>query len=132
MSWTIYVITNTVNGKKYVGQTVQTIQRRWRGHIYKIRTNACRALAAAILKHGASNFEIHILDVCETRESANTSEIRWIAELGTIAPGGYNLDSGGTCERIRSEETLALLAKNARAQIYRLTADERSEKDQTS
>ena len=31
----IYLITNNVNGKQYVGQTIQTIQKRWNSHVGK-------------------------------------------------------------------------------------------------
>jgi predicted GIY-YIG superfamily endonuclease len=30
----IYLITNSVNGKVYVGQTTKTLQQRWAGHVY--------------------------------------------------------------------------------------------------
>ena len=30
----IYLITNKINGKQYVGQTIRTIEERWKGHIF--------------------------------------------------------------------------------------------------
>lgn len=30
----IYKVTNTINGKIYVGQTIRTIKKRWKQHVY--------------------------------------------------------------------------------------------------
>lgn len=126
--WLIYVIVCLVTGKKYVGQTKQSLKRRWQGHLYSVRSLHCPALSEAILKHGASNFEIKLLDVCDTQEEADATERRWIAELKTLVPNGYNLDSGGWVHKVRSESTRRLLSENARAQIMKLSPEERSEK----
>lgn len=48
----IYVVENTINGKKYVGQTVQPLKVRWQRHCRK-EQSGCVALASAIAKYGA-------------------------------------------------------------------------------
>jgi predicted GIY-YIG superfamily endonuclease len=45
----VYLITNTANGKRYVGQTNQSLAARWWGHVNR---NHCRILYNAIEKHG--------------------------------------------------------------------------------
>ena len=55
----IYLITNLVNNKKYVGQTVQTIDVRWRQHLSTALRQGSRSAMAidrAIAKYGQENF----------------------------------------------------------------------------
>jgi hypothetical protein len=54
----IYMITNIVNNKKYIGQTISSIEHRWDQHTSNARryTNKCRYLENAIRKYGEHNF----------------------------------------------------------------------------
>lgn len=90
----VYCIKNTVNGKLYVGQTVQLIRTRWSNHVSASR-NPETAINFAIAKYGAENFEISILEECQDKESLDKAEIRWIAKLGTLGLNGYNMTAGG-------------------------------------
>ena len=56
----IYKITNTVNGKVYVGQTVRSINHRWSQHLYVNST--CTRMNAAIKKYGKENFRIDVIE----------------------------------------------------------------------
>lgn len=104
----IYCHTNKVNGKKYVGQTVQTMQARWRQHrSYALKGKKhCDAFYNAIRKYGPDAFTHEILDVVTTREGANTAKTVWIAQCQCRAPYGYNIDSGGGFQR-RHPNTVA-------------------------
>lgn len=83
----IYLVTNKLNDKQYVGQT--TTDRNKRGH--------GRLLLKAYSKHGVDNFEYErLLTGIDNREFLNWSERFWIAVFGTNAPQGYNLESGGS------------------------------------
>ena len=55
ISMCIYCIENTLNGKKYIGQTTQKVKRRWKAHI-KGDTN--NAISLAIKKYGVSSFTL--------------------------------------------------------------------------
>ena len=53
----IYKITNLVNGKSYVGQTIRTIEERWKQHIKDSKGNKDDFyLHRAIRKYGKENF----------------------------------------------------------------------------
>lgn len=89
-----------VNGMAYIGQTMMTVEKRWKYHCYKNST--CRFLSSAIKKYGENNFKIEILEETErfTKEELvkilNALEIKLISLHNTMAPDGYNLNIGGT------------------------------------
>ena len=91
----IYVITNTVNGKQYVGQTTQLLSRRWWWHLRRTSDGACCALHYAIRKYCAEAFKIEQIDFAETIDELNEKEIYHIARLKTLTPNGYNMTIGG-------------------------------------
>ena len=96
----VYIITNTANGKLYVGQTVDTlrsrfIEHRWSGQSEIKSYTHKTAIAKAIRKYGIGNFNIRILEVCETVEQLNQREAFWINYYNTLVPFGYNLCGGG-------------------------------------
>jgi len=86
----IYILTNKVNGKQYVGFS-NNPEKRFIAHCdskYKI--------GLAIRKHGQENFSIQILEEeYDNRNDAGTRESELIEELNSRHPGGYNLTKGG-------------------------------------
>lgn len=104
----IYVITNKINGKQYVGQTKGSLEQRWNQH--KHYASHCYALKAAISKYGADNFSIEQIDSANSREELNEKERYWIEKLNTLSPNGYNLTTGGDCTTI-CQETLDKMSK---------------------
>jgi group I intron endonuclease len=92
----IYLVINKVNGKLYVGQTVQTLKKRWSSHGSDAkRGRGPHALVHALLKYGKENFTIRTLKVCNTIEELNKLEKHFIVRLKTKAPTGYNITDGG-------------------------------------
>jgi group I intron endonuclease len=88
----VYSVTNKVNGKMYIGVTVNP-ERRKRSHFkHNIRTRSM--LKNAIAKHGAENFVFEILCV-GTKDYCYLVEPRFITEYNTQTPHGYNICSGG-------------------------------------
>jgi group I intron endonuclease len=90
----VYKVTNLVDGKIYIGQTVQTLWRRRRAHenlSAKPETYFHRALA----KHGFDNFTWEIVDSCESKEDLHAREQHWIDHCACMAPVGYNSAEGG-------------------------------------
>lgn len=92
----VYCVTNTVNGKIYIGKTRQTIRRRWNHHVHQANTGCSRNLCKAIRKYGEAAFMVDILGVYQTLEDLNQAEIKFIADLRAIEPKvGYNMTTGG-------------------------------------
>ena len=96
----IYLITNNVNGKQYVGQTTQTISARWRAHKNRAKTPK-QYIHNAMNSYGVENFSIKEIEkVSEaTNEKLisklNCLEVQYIKMLNTLNPNGYNNTIGG-------------------------------------
>lgn len=92
----IYKITNQINGKVYIGQSVN-IKKRWTDHIYyaKHEENKASRLYLAIRKYGLENFKFEVLEEC-SKELLDEREIYWIAYFdSTDRTKGYNFYRGG-------------------------------------
>lgn len=97
MNATIYVI--RCHGRCYVGQTRLALRDRWRAHVNaaRQRRSGCAILNAAIRKYGPDRFEIETLEWLKDVDQATVDarEESWISALGSVAPNGYNLRTGG-------------------------------------
>ena len=98
MEHIIYCYTNTVNNKKYIGQT-NNFERRKKEHINQsiYRTNGNYTqypIHKAIRKYGIDNFMIEILETTD-HEHVDERERYWINEYNTVVPNGYNICGGG-------------------------------------
>lgn len=89
----IYKITNKVNGKVYVGQTTQTIERRLRGHFSNAKSpKRGYCFMHALRKHGKDAFFIEELGKSYNPQELNQAEEYWIRHLNSCDPlVGYNL-----------------------------------------
>ena len=104
----IYLLTNKLNNKKYVGQTWEGIVIRWQKHCAPSNTG-CVKLHNAIMKYGRDNFYYEVLVFCSTQESADYWECYFIEKFDTIY-NGYNIRGGGS-RGIISEETKQKISK---------------------
>jgi group I intron endonuclease len=92
----VYLVTNKINGKKYVGQHVgDDLQRYWRRKTCEAKRRKHQALFSAILKYGKENFKIEPLVIVGTKQDMDFYERQFILKLRTKAPEGYNLTDGG-------------------------------------
>jgi len=82
----IYVITNTINNKQYVGQHITSADSYMGSGSY---------IKRAIKKYGKENFKKEFIEECKTQKETNERETYWIKKLNTLAPLGYNLVSIG-------------------------------------
>jgi len=91
----IYLITNTVTGKRYVGQTQQEdIERRWKAHRKCDKKSCGSYLLRAYKKYGIDKFKFKIICICFNND-CNKFEEEYINKFNTICPNGYNLKRGG-------------------------------------
>lgn len=88
----IYKITNVINGKVYIGQTIHSINHRF--YLHKKNCDSPK-LANAFKKYGVKNFIIEEVDQALSVEELNSKEIAWIKRLNATVTG-YNIDFGGT------------------------------------
>lgn len=87
----IYLITNKINGRCYVGQSVD-ITRRWRQH-KEVAYREQAPLYKAIQKYGIENFDFCVLEEC-SREELDSKEIQYIEQYNSYFCG-YNQTRGG-------------------------------------
>ena len=95
----IYLVTNLVNGKQYVGQTMRTVADRWENHVLQSTQEETQrnrnSLAQAILDFGIPVFSVRQIDTASTHAELNKLERYWIKKSNTVSPHGYNLNKGG-------------------------------------
>lgn len=91
--WTVYIHENKINGKKYVGITSGSVNRRWKnGYGYSRKL----PIGKAIEKYGWDNFNHKIVAEGLDEVSAKEMERNLIESLKTQnREFGYNLTDGG-------------------------------------
>jgi len=87
----IYTVTNILNDKMYIGQSVNPQKRR---HQHNWPKSGCTALRSAVQKHGKENFEFKILCWCPDKAYADMVETKLI-EAHDTRRVGYNICVGG-------------------------------------
>lgn len=92
----IYKISNTVDGKIYIGQTVQKIRNRWNRHVLDAFKGSELYLSRAIAKHGKDAFTIDKIAEGVDEIWGNYLETLYILIYDSTNPEvGYNLTLGG-------------------------------------
>jgi group I intron endonuclease len=108
----VYLLTNLVNGKHYIGQTVN-YAARMRFHS---NSNLKNRLSCAIRSHGWINFSREILGHADDQGSLDNLEKLWIIVTNAINVG-YNLKGGGANGK-HSKETLLKMSKAHEGRVY--------------
>ena len=91
----IYKITNKINGKSYIGQTIQSVKERFYQHCATKCSQAIlnMVIHKAITKYGKSNFTIEVIEEVESA-NLNDRERYWIRYYDSYN-NGYNSTEGG-------------------------------------
>lgn len=88
----IYKRTNLINGMIYIGQTINSLELRWR---QEDRSN--QAIGKAVKKFGSENFKNELIEEVNSKEEMNERERYWIAYYNSNNPEkGYNKTKGGS------------------------------------
>jgi len=110
----IYKVTNKVNNKVYVGQTIRTLKQRMNEH----RSDASldkygMPIHRAIKKYGWDNFVWEVVYKGSDIDDLNQKEIDLITEYQCLTPNGYNVCEGGKSggKRVFTEEHIENLRK---------------------
>jgi len=93
----IYLLTNRITSKSYIGQTVHTLSKRIWQHCQP--KSGCVVLYRAIKKYGIESFDQQVLVEVDSIEELNYYEEHLIARFQTLVPNGYNLMTGGCHSR---------------------------------
>lgn len=107
----IYKITNTLNGKVYIGQSIN-VQERFYEHKRKLRLQQHfnKYLQNAYNKHG-EYFEFEVIEECDVSD-LDKREMYWIGYYHSDnKQNGYNIMAGGQLNRPCAEQTKALISK---------------------
>ena len=91
----VYKITNTVNGKSYIGITTKSINARWRSHLVQMRLGNERTLYKAMRKYGHDKFTVQQIDSAVSIDVLGELERRYIFHFNSFGSGGYNMCAGG-------------------------------------
>ena len=113
----IYKITNKINNKVYIGQTVDSLHNRFIRHKSLCNNEIITTyLHRAMNKYGLDNFICTTLEKCSSKEELNEMEFHYIKQYNSLCPDGYNMTLGGegTIGRICKPETRAKISKNKR------------------
>lgn len=91
----IYLISNDINNKLYIGQTIQTLNKRFNGHCCysKSDRSSNMYIKRAIHKYGKDKFHIKLIEECPVN-LLNEREKYWINYYDSYNTG-YNLTLGG-------------------------------------
>ncbi len=91
----LYIISGP-EGKRYVGITMKTAGQRWASHVRVAKSSKHPGyLQSALRKHGRESFEVRTIMTSNDWEFLCYLEKGMVSALGSMAPGGYNLQPGG-------------------------------------
>jgi len=112
------------SGKKYVGQSIRSLDVRWAEHCGDARANSGLVIHQAIRKYGSDSFTLEILKEVGTQAELDFYESFYIRLLNTKVPHGYNLTEGGEgCKGHShpcSEETKKKISKIHKGKVLSL------------
>ena len=91
----IYKITNTINSKSYIGQTIQNVKERFYQHCATkcSKSVSNMAIHRSIKKYGKSNFTVEVIEEIDSA-NLNDRERYWIKYYNSYN-NGYNSTKGG-------------------------------------
>jgi group I intron endonuclease len=112
----VYIITNLINNKKYVGITTKSIEERFKEHTWESNKNGFMVICDAIKKYGKENFKIELIEELQnvTEDELLSRETFYIDKYNTLIDNGcgYNMVRCHKGRLIFSEETKRKMSLN--------------------
>ena len=108
----IYLIRNKLNGKVYIGQSIN-IEHRIYDHFTRKDDSPFHS---DIQKYGKENFETEILEECKIEE-LNSKERFYIEKYESFGDKGYNLNNGGNSNPVFTEERKQNISNSCKGRI---------------
>ena len=137
----IYIVTNKINKKSYIGKTVYSLAHRRSQHTSNIKDNTTIYFQRAILKYGKNNFKWNILweGIC-SKEWLSELEKYYIYFYDTFN-SGYNMTRGGDgaefgkdnsfCKLSPKKRMETILKGNVKRRQHRHTAETKTKMSKT-
>lgn len=119
----VYKLTSP-SGKSYIGLTLSSLGQRIKRHVYQTNNGRRNAINLAFLKYGVENFTKEILFESDDPLELRKIEEKYVRELNTHYPNGYNLTYGGEYSGFWGEEVKLLISKRAK-QNWAMNYDKR-------
>lgn len=118
----VYLITNKVNGKRYVGITCRGYQARFNEHVLEAAAGSPAMLHNAMRKYGSENFDVICIESNIPDEEIEQKEKYYISLYNTFYPSriGYNMTEGGggMCGYKHTPEARAKISKNLQGHVF--------------
>lgn len=89
----IYKISNDINDSVYIGQTIGSIQTRFKQHCYDSKRDTNNKFHNAMRNIGIEHFKIELIEEC-SNEQLDNREKYWISYYDSCN-NGYNSTKGG-------------------------------------
>lgn len=93
MNYYVYMFTNKITKKKYIGST-NDVKRRYQQHLRASKDNKSKSynypLQLDLRFYGESNFDFDVLESFDSIETAQEYELRCILKYNSVYPNGYN------------------------------------------
>lgn len=128
-NYSVYIHTNLLNNKKYVGLTKQPVEKRWGkgGNNY----SGSPRFFSAIQKYGWDNFKHEVIESNLSREDACNLEKELIKNLKTQeSEFGYNISEGGDAPKLSesSKELISLKLRGNKNGLNKECSEEKRKK----
>lgn len=117
----IYIITNDINDKVYIGQTTKPLEQRIAGHRNSMMSGVDTHIYRAMRKYGWDKFHFKQIATAEDQEDLNFLEQYYITKYDSIR-SGYNMALGGsnnvmTSTIVRDKHDSKMRSDSVRKQI---------------
>ena len=112
----IYKITNLINNKVYIGQTINSLEKRFNRHKNDALNNILDThFARALREYGIDAFQAEVIDIADTQEELSQKEQYWIRHYNSVVFGYNETDAiekcGGNTYQSKTAEEMTEIKK---------------------